>query len=614
MATLDRMTSTPSAPPTSASLLATHRRFEDELAGFSEEFLRPTLGGVRTVAVLTRPLGPVRPVGWVICHSLALEQVHLARLEVVAARALATAGFPVMRYHGRGYGDSQGGVGIGLATHLADANEAVDLMKDVGGVERIGMLGARFGGAVAALVADHLGLSLLGLWEPVTRGQQFMRDFLRTRLFAELTDHPQPGGPGGMERIRAEFETQGWADIQGFPLSREAHDEISRLDLAKDVTRFAGASLLVSVSRSGKPSSSSEKLAEHLRSLGGTCQLETVQDRTAPQLGQFHFQTVWGGRGKRDTQFALDRAVADATSHWSLSLPAVDPVAPSTAPPTSEEPEPTTRIREHPVFVPYREEHLAAVLCEPEGPPKAMVLLVTGIGAPRSHRFQVWAKVARRLAQEGYASVRMDYGGLGDSTGSLQELPLIDAPWQEAEAVARFAMRAVGTSRMAVAGNCLGATVALRIAAEMPECVASAGILTRLRDPGATYQVLHRARGWKLGQMLRSNRFVRRVLVRRIKGLKGKALPGVQDQLSRALARERMLFIYSEADDDVYSREVQAMLDQMLAKLPRERRDRFELRVIPEGPLARMESLSSQTKIIDTVSDWLVHTLGQLAG
>ena len=71
MATLDRITRTPSASPTSASLLATHRRFEDERAGFSEEFLQPSFGGVRTVAVLTRPLGPVRPVGWVVCHSLA---------------------------------------------------------------------------------------------------------------------------------------------------------------------------------------------------------------------------------------------------------------------------------------------------------------------------------------------------------------------------------------------------------------------------------------------------------------------------------------------------------------------------------------------------------------
>src|SRR5262249_34932224 len=154
------------------ALLASHRQYEDKRTGITEEFLQPTLQGVRTVAVLSRPLGPARPVGWVICHSLALEQVHLARMEVVVARTLAAAGFPVLRYHTRGYGDSDGGEGVGLGTHLADATEAVELMRRVGGVERIGMLGARFGGTVAALVADRLDLDLLGLWEPVTRGQQ----------------------------------------------------------------------------------------------------------------------------------------------------------------------------------------------------------------------------------------------------------------------------------------------------------------------------------------------------------------------------------------------------------------------------------------------------------
>ena len=109
--------------------------------------------------------------------------------------------------------------------------------------------------------------------------------------------------------------------------------------------------------------------------------------------------------------------------------------------------------------------------------------------------------------------------------------------------------------------------------------------------------------------LLKSNRFIRRVFIRRIKGLKGRSLPGIRDQLSRALARQNILFVYSLADDDVYTREVQALLDNMLASLPRERRDRFELRILPEGPLARLESLSSQSMVIDTVSEWLVGTL-----
>ncbi len=601
---------------TDVALLSSHRQYEDKRTGITEEFLQPTLQGVRTVAVLSRPLGPARPVGWVICHSLALEQVHLARMEVIVARSLAAAGFPVLRYHGRGYGDSEGGGDIGLGTHLADATDAVELMRRIGGVERIGMLGARFGGAVAALVADRLELDLLGMWEPVSRGQQFIRDFLRTRVFSEMADQVQAEGSSGMERIREELQANGWADIKGFRLTREAHDEIARLDLTKDLTRFHGSALLVSISKSGKPSHGLTKLAEHLRSLDATCLVEAVHDQMAPQMGQFHFQTVQGGRAKRDTQFELDRSVADATRRWSLSLAGIDAPAAVTDGPRQALPDlsPAPGTREFPLFVPYAEEHLAAVLCVPDGQPKAVVLLLTGIGAPRSHRFQVWARVARRLAAQGYASVRMDYGGLGDSTGSLEELPLIEAPWHEAREVARFAMRAVGTDRLGIAGNCLGATVGLRVAAEMPESVATVGLLTRLRDPGATYQVLHRTRGWRVVSMLRSNRFVRRVVVRRLKGLKGRSLPGVRDQLSRALGHQNMLFVYSLADDDVYSREVQTLLDTMLASLPRERRDRFELRILPEGPLARLESLTSQDAVIDTVSNWLAGTLGRAAG
>jgi alpha/beta superfamily hydrolase len=595
---------------TDVALLVSHRQYEDKRTGITEEFLQPTLQGVRTVAVLSRPLGPARPVGWVICHSLALEQVHLARMEVVAARTLAAAGFPVLRYHGRGYGDSEGGEDIGLGTHLADATEALELMRTIGGAERIGILGARFGGAVAALVADRQDLDLLGMWEPVTRGQQFMRDFLRARVFSEMADQLQPEGASGMDRIREELDAQGWADIKGFPLTRRAHDEIEQLDLTSDLTRFHGSALVVSVSKSGKPGPGLTKLADHLRSLGATCLVEAVHDPTAAQLGQFHFQTIQGGRAKRDTQFELDRSVADATRRWSLSLAGIDAPAAVVDGPRPALPDPPAEgVREFPVFVPHQDEHLAAVLCVPDGPPKALVLLLTGIGAPRSHRFQVWARVARRLAGQGYASIRMDYGGLGDSTGSLEELPLVEAPWQEARDVAHFAMRAIGTDRLGIAGNCLGATVALKVASEMPESMASVGVLTRLRDPGATYQVLHRTRGWRVVSILKSNRFIRRVFIQRIKGLKGRSLPGIRDQLSRALARQNILFVYSLADDDVYTREVQALLDNMLASLPRERRDRFELRILPEGPLARLESLSSQSMVIDTVSEWLVGTL-----
>src|SRR5262249_53084586 len=136
--------------------------------------------------------------------------------------------------------------------------------------------------------------------------------------------------------------------IKGFKLTREAHDEMSQLDLTKDLTRFRGSALVVSVSKAGKPSPGLVKLAEHLRSLGATCVVEPVHDPMAAQMGQFHFQTIQGGRAKRDTQFELDRSVADATRRWSLSLAGIEAPAAAEDGPRPALPDPPAGTREFP--------------------------------------------------------------------------------------------------------------------------------------------------------------------------------------------------------------------------------------------------------------------------
>jgi alpha/beta superfamily hydrolase len=301
-------------------LLERHRRHEDESAGISEEFLRPRIGGRGTVAVLSRPLGRSLPVGWVVCHSLGMEQIHLGRLDVTVARGLSAAGFPVLRFHGQGYGDSEGTAeGIGLASHLAEATDAVGLMARQEGVEQVGVMGGRFGGTVAALVAERLDLPFMALWEPSVRGSVYMRDLLRSRVFAQLVSHEGAGGAGEMDRLKEELSVQGWSDIKGFRLSGEAHDEIAAIDLLRDVKSFSGTSLMVGVSRSPKMSSSVAKFAEHLTALGGECSSDVVQDPFAPQFGQFRFQTVDGGRGKRDVQLEMTERIAEVTVAWSVS-------------------------------------------------------------------------------------------------------------------------------------------------------------------------------------------------------------------------------------------------------------------------------------------------------
>jgi hypothetical protein len=294
--------------------LAQHRAHVDVASGLQEEFVEPTLAGVKTVGVMARPVGEVLPVGWVVCHSFGLEQMNLDRVDVTVARGLAASGFPVLRFHAPGYGDSaRRGSPVDHASHVEATIEAVALMARQPGVERVGVLGARFGGMVAALVADSAGLPLLAMWQPFMRGSAFIRDSMQTAFLTEMLEKAR-GSQGGLE---ADLAGKGWADVSGFVLSREAFDAVSAVDLATDVTRFAGNALVVGVSRTGAMPAEAAKVAGHIRSLGATCEEAAVKDKWAQLFGQHQFRSLPGGETEIDTQYEVSRAIAETAARWA---------------------------------------------------------------------------------------------------------------------------------------------------------------------------------------------------------------------------------------------------------------------------------------------------------
>jgi pimeloyl-ACP methyl ester carboxylesterase len=137
--------------------------------------------------------------------------------------------------------------------------------------------------------------------------------------------------------------------------------------------------------------------------------------------------------------------------------------------------------REHPIFVPFGDGHIAAVVTTPRSSPRALVLLLTGWGATRSHRSRIWTRVARSLAESGFASARFDYPGIGDSTGKAAA-SMDDPPVGETLAVLDAARSITGDVDIAMVGNCIGALTAFSVAARVPECRAVVGI--HLRKPG----------------------------------------------------------------------------------------------------------------------------------
>ena len=122
---------------------------------------------------------------------------------------------------------------------------------------------------------------------------------------------------------------------------------------------------------------------------------------------------------------------------------------------------------EEPIRIDHGEESLFGMLHLPERQPVRAALLVVNSRVEYRvgpHRFYVQA--ARRWAEQGFAVLRLDYPGNGDSSGS-QNYPHMDSfPVPPAVEAARVLQVRSGASDVVLVGLCMGARNALYAAAE----------------------------------------------------------------------------------------------------------------------------------------------------
>ena len=170
--------------------------------------------------------------GIVYVHPFCEEMNKARRMAALQSRRLAAAGYAVLQVDLFGCGDSSG--------DFADARWDIwkqDLQVALGWLKSrvdgpLGLWGLRLGATLAADVARDPGLGIeeLLLWQPVNNGEQFLTQFLRLRLAAEML--AEGTAQTGVRELRETLARGVPLEIAGYDLHPGLAAEIEGLRLA----------------------------------------------------------------------------------------------------------------------------------------------------------------------------------------------------------------------------------------------------------------------------------------------------------------------------------------------------------------------------------------------
>jgi pimeloyl-ACP methyl ester carboxylesterase len=130
-----------------------------------------------------------------VVHSYGIEQVASYRMEVEFARAAAAEGFPVLRFHMTGCGDSFGDFAdVTVDRMTEDVRQAAAHVATLGFRLPPVLLGVRLGAEIAVRAAAALGgVRALILWEPVRDARGYLEGLLRSLLISNLAQGKKTG-------------------------------------------------------------------------------------------------------------------------------------------------------------------------------------------------------------------------------------------------------------------------------------------------------------------------------------------------------------------------------------------------------------------------------------
>ena len=177
--------------------------------------------------------------GVILCGTLGREQNSAHRWWRDLSAGIAATGCTVLRFDYPGEGDSEARF-FELDAALGAIRRAIRFLREEAQAEEILLVGLRFGGTLAALIAEEGGVDRLVLIAPFARGQAYLREMaLQARLIDIVPDgRPIPKQAGALS-------------VGGFILSSELIRDLTNVNLCRGDCRSAKHILLLGCDRDG---------------------------------------------------------------------------------------------------------------------------------------------------------------------------------------------------------------------------------------------------------------------------------------------------------------------------------------------------------------------------
>jgi alpha-beta hydrolase superfamily lysophospholipase len=415
------------------------------------------------------PHGAQTDRGIVICKPFGYEAICAHGSIRAFADACASAGATVLRFDYAGTGDSSGGDSHvdELSQWRDDIRAAMHTLRQTYSIERMGLLGVRFGALLAGLVAaDDASVEDLIAVAPIVSGRRYLRELRAFQATSSSEVQPVSDDTSTAQGERAQLESG--IEVTGFGLSQASVDHLAKSDLRLTARAVPQALIL---DRSDLPSA--EPWADALRKLGTDVRYEAlpglVEMISTPHAAQVPREMVGA---------VVDFLVRTRQSLQAASSPAARAQAQTPVSARTASMQLTTadgsRLIEHALYV--DEGHtLFAIVTQVEHSAAATsgsaqghgIVMLNGGATSHIGPNRMYVELARRWAERGYTVLRLDLAGLGDSAtrpGQHGNEVYPPGALDDVSAALQFLRREFAVRDVTLAGLCAGAYHALRSA------------------------------------------------------------------------------------------------------------------------------------------------------